>query len=568
MKKLQDYTNSVIETLFTKDVGFQDQLDYLLPSKEKNRIISVLKDWEQKMPRWEALTTEVARPEKLPRVEKYDPVGNCVERIVLPLETKRVRREVVEAGIFTSKTELEKFSKIYLLGQMGESGITCPLACTDGLIRVLSAHGSDFLKEKYVPLLSSSDYPLSGAQFITERAGGSDVGAIEGTARPHPEGHWLLTAEKWYCSAMDEFFLLAARPEGAPAGTKGVAIFFVPHMIQENGREVINNLSIRRLKDKLGTQSLPTAEIDFQNSKAHLIGKAEEGFHHLMDYVLNTSRVHNAAGSLACARRAFAEAKNYAEQRVAFGNEIIHYPLVQEHLLSILSSLNAKRNLYCHMLCMMDQNGWLPEDREKRLWQRFLINLMKYRTAATLTEQVKKAILVFGANGVIQDFCILPRLLRDALILENWEGTHNTLCLQILRDSQRFDFLGRLHQEVDLLVKDWPNNVLSKSKGLFLSALNLSKEMMTQKNLANPQWAETHAAHMADFVADLLEIGHLVKQGVAQKNNNILLQASYLTHEVFGNRLSRFGNPVLNGLSHFGLALVREESLSVKIDQY
>jgi alkylation response protein AidB-like acyl-CoA dehydrogenase len=197
MKKLKEFTNQVAETIFSADQGFQDHLKDLLSEKDCEQLHTTLKKWEAKIPGWEKLATEASRPEKLPRVQKYDEVGNRVEDIILPIETKTIKREVVETGIFEGNTEVEKFAKIYLLAQIGESGVTCPLACTDGLIRSIEALGSDFLKEKYLPLLSSVEEPIAGAQFITEQTGGSDVGAIEGTAKQNGD-HWLLTAEKWY----------------------------------------------------------------------------------------------------------------------------------------------------------------------------------------------------------------------------------------------------------------------------------------------------------------------------------------------------------------------------------
>ena len=196
MNTLKTLTSDVVTRLFSSDRELKKTLASLLPAAAYETLTKTLQRREEKMPAWDLLSQEAGRPEKLPRLEKYDRVGNLIEKIVLPLETQIFRREVVELGIFAKQSEVEKFAKIYLLAQLGESGVTCPLACTDGLIRVLSAIGSDFLKEIYLPLLTSTEYSLAGAQFITEQAGGSDVGAMEGRAIPQPEGHWHLTAEK------------------------------------------------------------------------------------------------------------------------------------------------------------------------------------------------------------------------------------------------------------------------------------------------------------------------------------------------------------------------------------
>lgn len=561
MKTLKEFVPLPTDRLIQDDIGLKEALLYFLGKGKGDRILSILSNWEKRIPGWNDMADEAARPEKLPRIERYDRVGNRIEKIVLPMETRTLKREVAEMGFFETGSEVEKFSIDYLLAQMGESGLTCPIACTDGLIRVISTLGSDFLKKEYLPKLKSVETPIAGAQFITEQAGGSDVGAIEGVAKPNEDGTWSITAEKWYCSAVDEYFLLLARPEGAPEGTKGLSIFFTPRLI--DGKP--NNLSIKQLKDKLGTQSLPTAEIDFEGSRSWLIGKKEDGFHNLMNFILNISRIHNAANSLGIHRRAFAEARHYADQRAAFGKEIISYPLIQESLIDILSHLSAKRSLYFSMLKIIDDGELLPKDREQRLWQRFLINLLKYRTAVSVTEHVKEAIIVYGANGIVQDFCMLPRLLRDSLIVETWEGAHNVLCLQILRDAGRFDFVGRLKKELGKIVKSWPEGVLPKSCRLYLDSIRKGEELLTSGNLQNLTWVQTHARRIVDHLGNLLEIGNLVSQGFARKNNNTLIQASYLAHSMLGGNLSGFKNPVVENLSSIGYDLVFEKPLKVDL---
>lgn len=569
MRKLREFTNNVNESLYSSDESLKKIIAYFQGESEQARIDGVLKNWEQNMPYWNALADEAARPEKFPRVEKYDCVGNSVERVVLPLETRIIRHRVVEAGIFNNNSEFEKFLKVYLLSQIGESGVTCPLACTDGLIRVLEAKGSEYLKSKYVEQLQSPDTPLAGAQFITEQSGGSDVGAIEGSAKHDEDGQYRLYAEKWYCSSPEEFFLVAARVEGAEAGSKGLSIFLVSRLIPNGGRGgpdyIPNHLSFKRLKDKLGTQSLPTAEIDFNGSVAYLIGNETEGFSNLMNYVINCSRIHNSASALGLHRRAFVEARNYAEQRVAFGSEIINYPLVCEYLVGLLSHLTAKQTMFFHLLNHIDQHGWVPEDNEVRMWQRFLINMLKYRTAFQLTERIKEAILVFGANGIINDFSILPRLLRDALVVETWEGTHNTLCLQIMRDIHKFNFFGRMNQEIENIISEWPDDVMCDSKKFYANIYDIGTKVFNPNNMYDPQWVKTHAKRFVNHFADLLETGLLVRIGVAQQNCNVLIQASYLMHELFSDRFSGFVSPTIDNLSGMCLNLIREVPIDIDI---
>ena len=397
--------------------------------------------------RWNDLAREASRFEHRPKIVKFDRVGVPVEQVDLGSLTRHLRREVAEFGVLTNaRSEVHKFAMVYLLAHNGEASLNCGLSCTDGLIRAIEACGSEFLRETYLPLLLSVDTPLAGAQFVTEQEGGSDIGAIEAQAKPNEDGSWSITGEKWFCSNPDEYFLVAARYTDTRPGTAGVAIFLVPRVLPDGE---LNKISFRRLKDKLGTQSLPTAEIDFNQAIAWAIGDPAAGFKTLMNYVINTSRVHNAANACGILHRAFLEARNYARQRDAFGGAIVNYPLVQQTLISLLERCWRYRVLTFKLVSMIDEHGLWPADPGQSMWQRFVINLAKYRSASTLTDSVREAILVLGANGIVEDFTILPRLLRDAMIIETWEGAHNTLCLQIVRDAAKSDLIDRWRAEIN-----------------------------------------------------------------------------------------------------------------------
>src|SRR5262249_59522049 len=114
----------------------------------------------------------------------------------------------------------------------------------------------------------------------------------------------------------------------------------------------------------------------------------------LMNYVINVSRVHNAANACGFLHRAFIEARNYARQRVAFGMTLVSYPMIRETLVTMLETLWRSRLLTFRMVALLDKYGLVPEDDGQAMWQRFLINLAKYRTASSLTNQLKEAILI------------------------------------------------------------------------------------------------------------------------------------------------------------------------------
>ncbi|MFY9553383.1 MAG: acyl-CoA dehydrogenase family protein [Blastocatellia bacterium] len=505
MARLRDFEGIEGQDFFEEDRGFQSLLEELLPQDEQSAVLNSLHHCARLVAgRWNDLAREASRPERLPKIVKYDRVGGAVEQIDFGASTRHLRREVAEFGVLTdTRSNIHKFGLVYLLAHNGEASVNCGLSCTDGLIRAIEARGSEFLRETYLPLLLSVDTPLAGAQFVTEQDGGSDVGAIEAEAQPNEDGSWSITGEKWFCSNPDEYFLVAARPAGARPGTAGVAVFLVPR-VQPDGQ--LNRISFKRLKDKLGTQSLPTAEMDFNRATAWAIGDPADGFKTLMNYVINTSRVHNAANACGFLHRAFLEARNYARQRDAFGGAIINYPLVQETLISLLERCWRYRTLTFKLISMIDEHGLCPADADQSMWQRFLINLAKYRTASTLTASIHDAIMVLGANGIIEDFTVLPRLLRDAMIIETWEGTHNTLCLQIVRDATRSDLIERWRDEINATLAEWPRNFLSQTRARFDQTLRQTVDELSADRLADREWAANHARRLVDRLGTLLEL--------------------------------------------------------------
>ncbi|HKA17448.1 MAG TPA: acyl-CoA dehydrogenase family protein [Blastocatellia bacterium] len=505
MPRLREFQGIEGQDFFELDRGFQSLLKRLLSKEEVSPVFNSLHSCARLVAgRWNDLAREASKPDHLPKIVKYDRVGVPVEQVDFGSLTRHLRREVAEFGVLTNaRSEVHKFAMVYLLAHNGEASVNCGLSCTDGLIDAIQACGSDMLRETYIPLLLSVDTPFAGAQFVTEQDGGSDVGAIEAEATQNADGSWSITGEKWFCSNPDEYFLVAARPAGAPRGTAGVAIFLVPRVLPD-GR--VNRISFRRLKNKLGTQSLPTAELDFKEATAWAIGDPSEGFKTLMNYVINTSRIHNAANACGILHRSFLEARNYAGQREAFGAPIITYPLIQETLISLLESCWRLRILTFELVSLIDQHGLCPIDARQSMWQRFLINLAKYRSASTLTQSVHDAIMVLGANGIIEDFTVLPRLLRDSMIIETWEGTHNTLCLQIMRDASKSDLIARWQGEIEATLESWPADFLPQTRSFFEQSFRQTCDELSGTALTDREQVTANARYLTDRLGILLEL--------------------------------------------------------------
>ncbi len=235
MGRLEDFRGIEGTNFFEQDKGFQTLIGDLLSDDERQQVLASLQECGSRVSgRWDALAREASRHENLPRIIKLDRTGLAVEKIDFGPLTRQLRREVAELGVLTrARSELHKFALVYLLAHNGEASLMCGMSCTDGLIRSIEARGSQFLRETYLPLLGSIETPLAGAQFVTEKDGGSDVGAITTEATPNADGTWSVTGHKWFCSNPDEYFAVAARPAGAARGTEGLGLFMIPRVLPD-----------------------------------------------------------------------------------------------------------------------------------------------------------------------------------------------------------------------------------------------------------------------------------------------------------------------------------------------
>src|SRR5260370_8008767 len=155
---------------------------------------------------------------------------------------------------------------------------------------------------------------------MTEIKGGWDWGAAAETMARRAGDGWQLTGEKYFTSnAGAELAVVAARPDGAAAGVRGLALFLVPRC-RKNGEL---NYFIRRLKDKIATRSVPTGEVELQDSEGYLLGVGESGIYMILE-VLNLSRLANSVGSVALAPPATTDALSYTEHPPPFAQRILH----------------------------------------------------------------------------------------------------------------------------------------------------------------------------------------------------------------------------------------------------
>ncbi len=390
-----------------------------------------------------------------PRLERWSDLGERIEQIEFHPNHAVAGELIWGSGILSLQAEpgrtVEQMGLYYLITHNGEAGHMCSLACTSGLIRALQQAADEEVQQQFLPPLLDSDYEAMqhGAQFLTEVQGGSDVGANAVTAVQAKDGTWRIDGEKWFCSNINaDQFLMTARATDQE-GTRGLGLFLVPRTLEDGST---NGFYIRRLKDKLGTRTLASAELDFVDCVAYPVGAVEEGFKNVVSLVLNTSRLMNAIACAGAIHRSFIEAGTYACYREAFGTAIASYPMVQEAVADLLSESYAATASTFYIAHLLDKIETGQASQDEAQAYRLLVNVNKYLTSIRATEMIHRGIEVLGGNGAIESFSILPRLYRDAVVLESWEGTHNVLAVQVLRDISRYTihegFLAEMRKQL------------------------------------------------------------------------------------------------------------------------
>lgn len=409
-------------------------LDRVIPSPRRQALdadLDALGDYAQMA--WQRVSSTARRK---PVLTQWDAWGRRIDRIELTPAWQEgaaitTRRSVLAAGHEASEYgRLEEFARVYLY-HLASEFYTCPLAMTDGATTALKASGNQALIKRALPHFLSrdaSDFWLSG-QWMTENAGGSDVGNTETVARQDADGQWRLYGRKWFSSAVvGEAALALARPEGASGGTSALALFYVETM---DGPQRKPELVIDRLKDKLGTHELPTAEIHLDGLPAWPLGELSGGVRQVAP-MLNVTRTWNAICAVASMARAITLARDYATRRQAFGRPLIEQPLHAQTLADMQADFEGAFALafeVAHLLGRVEHGQ--TEPHEEALL-RLLTPLAKLWTGKLAVTLCSEALECFGGAGYIEDTG-LPQLLRDAQVYAIWEGTTNVLSLDTLR---------------------------------------------------------------------------------------------------------------------------------------
>ncbi|HPB15541.1 MAG TPA: acyl-CoA dehydrogenase family protein [Smithellaceae bacterium] len=397
--------------------------------------------------RWRDMSERIARPEERPYMLHYDGHHNRIDRIVRPHDTEIMEREIFSEAFFADKTSpWVKLIKMFIIYQNGEACIGCPVTCTEGLVELLAKYAdSPETKEILRHCKEGIDgYFAIGAQYLSEIQGGSDVpsNVLEAV---NENGIWKLYGTKFFCSATHaDYAVVTAKP----VGSEKVGLFVVPSWLPGNKeKEIRNGCTIDRIKWKMGTSELTTAELTFQGAIAYPVGPLDKGVANVVGIVLTYSRLTVGLSAAAYMTRAVREAEKYVSFRDAFGLRLNQFPLVTVQLDRIRQTTRRTTagafKLYRDFLKLEgglkgSQGGDEPlHARRNRFNVRELIMLQKIAASWDCTDVIREAMSLFGGHGVMEDFSSLPRLYRDSAINELWEGPRNVLLTQIHRDLQK-----------------------------------------------------------------------------------------------------------------------------------
>jgi alkylation response protein AidB-like acyl-CoA dehydrogenase len=415
--------------------------------------------------KWNRLAEQNARPEVRPYMLHYDAFNNRIDRIVRPMEIHQLENEVFGEGLFSDQvSHWESFVKRMLIHQLGEAGVACPLTCTIGLIALLEEYPDENHPELQQILQHTKegiegDFAI-GAQFMSEIQGGSDLPANVLEAVPDGK-NYRLYGNKFFCSvAHADYSVVTAKITGSDK----VSTFIVPSWLPgDKEKEKRNSYQINRIKWKMGTAELPTGEIHYDGTIAYPVGPTGKGIAVAVGIVLTLSRLEIGIACAGFMLRAAREAKLYGDYRTVFGKKVKDYPLSARTLKRIENAAERTTagafKIY-DLFLKLDQplNPGIPKDQplelRKQLFNlRELILLQKICATNEGAEVLRDAISIFGGHGVMEEFSSLPRIFRDVIVNEQWEGPRNLLLTQIYKDIQRVgdwyppdDFVGNVLQ--------------------------------------------------------------------------------------------------------------------------
>jgi putative acyl-CoA dehydrogenase len=385
----------------------------------------------------EAIAWGEAADANPPVLRTHDRYGRRVDEVEFHPAWHRLLGTAVEHGLHAAPwrdprpgAQVARAAGFYLWTQV-EAGHGCPVSMTFAAVPALRAAAPELL-EVWEPKLTALHYqpalaPVAAkagalcGMAMTEKQGGSDVRANTTTATPAgPDGTWLLTGHKWFCSApmSDAFLVLAQAPPG-------LSCFLVPRVLPDGTR---NRFHLQRLKDKLGNRANASAEVELDGAAGWPVGEPGRGLAAILEMV-NHTRLDCVVGSAALMRQAVAQATHHAAHRSAFGRRLADQPLMANVLADLAVESEAATMLAMRVAGAFDR---APDDPTEAAMRRLATAVAKYWVCKRASAVAAEALECLGGNGYVEESG-MPRLYREAPLNSLWEGAGNINSLDVLR---------------------------------------------------------------------------------------------------------------------------------------
>lgn len=420
-----------------------------------------------------------------PKLIKRNNLGETIDEVKFHPSYYSLLQIAIDSEMFTVKWKAELKSKfqndLHKLGfssgyiyAMSELGQYCPLCMTDGVARLIDLYCDASDKQRLIPTIATKNIEdlSTGAMFLTEKSGGSDVGRniVKANKIEGSEDMYELHGEKWFCSNVNADIIFAlARTNGEVPGTKGLSIFLIEKYLPSGEK---NKLPIVRLKEKLGVRSMASAECELEGTIAKRIGEEFKGFKIMTD-MINLSRLYNSVAALSGARRALIEAYTFNLHRKSFGKQAINHALIRDKFFE-LGSLNVA-NFYLTWRAIESLDKSDNGDEKATNLSRILTPMVKKWSAEKAVYIVRESMELMGGMGYIEDG-VMPKIMRDVMVLPIWEGAGNIMTLDMLRASFKSDGLkvmlaeikniSSLEEEYTELMKSKLSDVSSKVQSI------------------------------------------------------------------------------------------------------
>jgi putative acyl-CoA dehydrogenase len=379
--------------------------------------------------------------ENPPKLRTHDRYGHRVDEVEFHPAWHDLMAVAVGRGLHATTwrdgrpgAHVARAAGLYVWGQ-AEAGHLCPISMTYAIVPAL--RHAPALASQYEPLLAATSYdfglrpPLTkdgllAGMSMTEKQGGSDVRANTTTAVRQPDGTYRVTGHKWFTSAPmgDLFMVLAQIPDA------GLSCFLLPRVLPDGTR---NGMRLMRLKDKLGNRSNASAEVEYDDATAWLVGEEGRGVRTIIDMV-NSTRLDCVLAAATGMRLGVLHAAHHAAHRSAFGARLAGQPLMANVLADLAIESEAATTVALRLAGATDRAA--GGDEREAAFRRLALAATKYWVCKQAAGHAAEALECLGGNGYVEESG-MPRLYREAPLVSIWEGSGNVAALDALRALTR-----------------------------------------------------------------------------------------------------------------------------------